>query len=68
MKRKKIMTAGYYGSDDLFYSTGISRCGKITNGVAFEHGEQGWWVVAFDDLEKIYFEAKKKRKNRKEKP
>lgn len=35
-----------------------SRCRQIQHGVAFEFGDEGVWVVALEDLEKIVTEAK----------
>jgi hypothetical protein len=37
----------------LYFAPGIYSCGKITNGVAFEFGDEGGWIVALDDLQKI---------------
>ena len=58
MRDKKIKTAGYGNSDELFYRPGPYECGKIKDGISFEHGREGCWVVDFEDLEKIYFEAR----------
>lgn len=38
-----------------------SQCGKITNGIAFEFGRQGSWIVDWKDLEKIVKAAEKVR-------
>jgi hypothetical protein len=59
-KKNQVFTAGI-GSDVLSYDTGIHRCGKINGGIGFMHDNDGWWVMGFDDLERIYLKAKKVR-------
>ncbi len=53
-------TAGH-PQERLRIEPGISRCGDITDGVSFEHGNQGCWLISFAALEQIYLEAKKAR-------
>jgi hypothetical protein len=35
-----------------------SWCGDIQNGLGFSFGNEGSWVVDFDDFEKLYLMAK----------
>jgi hypothetical protein len=57
------MTIGVAGhtEPDLRVWIGPSRCGEITDGVAFAHGKEGGWVIDFADLERVYLAAKEKR-------
>lgn len=51
------------GLGELFcFEPGPAGCGNIDDGVAFEIGNGGCWVVSFDDLEKLYLAAKEARK------
>jgi hypothetical protein len=52
-----VKTAGHT-NDDLCVRISVSRCGKITDGVSFSHGNEGCWVVDFADLERIYLANK----------
>lgn len=48
---------------------GVNRCGRITDGVALANAgtslrdTEGLWVIAFDDLERIYLAAKEARES-----
>lgn len=58
---KSVRTAGYYeGKKTLYYDVGPWRCGKITDGVSFSHGDEGSWVISLADLQKILDEANAK--------
>jgi hypothetical protein len=60
-------TEGYSLTDEMrvrqlkVSETGSS--GTIRDGVAFEHDNDGWWVLSFKDLESIYLAAKKARES-----
>lgn len=43
------------------FNPGVSRCGGIHDGVTFEHGNEGGWVVSFAALEQMYLLAKERR-------
>jgi hypothetical protein len=66
-----IRTAGHAFGDWLRFEPGQCSCGPITDGVALEHANcenprnhyqtQGGWVLAFEDLERMYLAAKQAR-------
>lgn len=58
----KIKTAGYSSTDVLMVHGWQSQCGKILDGVALAHDQDGPWVIAFADLKKLYERAAKARK------
>jgi hypothetical protein len=58
--RLQCRTAGNL-INDLKISGHVHRCGHIEDGVAFEFGDQGSWVLAFDDLKRAYEAACKFR-------
>lgn len=58
-----VNTAGYGGEDTLSYIDGILECGRIKDGVGLRHNDEGGWVIAFSDLEKIYQAAKAERES-----
>ena len=58
--RYEFKTAGHT-HDDLSFFPGPSRCGHICDGVGFEHGDEGGWNVAYDDLVQMYELAKAAR-------
>jgi hypothetical protein len=53
-KRNVFETAGYSDEDSLWFEPGVSRCGKILDGVALGHDGSAGWVLAFDDLKAMY--------------
>lgn len=55
-------TAGF-GSGDRLGFRPTARCGKISDGVAFEHNRQGGWLLSFADLKRAYLLAKKHRQD-----
>jgi hypothetical protein len=59
-KMFSLKVAGYSPSQ-LTVSTGIAKCGHIKDGISLVHGNQGSWVMAFSDLEKVYLAAKEFR-------
>lgn len=58
----KLRTAGYSGNGDLWFHPGPRLCGEITDGVSFEHDDEGPWVLSFLDLEACYLAARQARK------
>jgi len=52
-----IETAGHT-HEDLHINVGSCKCGNITDGVLFEHGDTGAWLIDYVDLERIYLAAK----------
>ena len=47
----KFKTAGKDIYDVLYFSPGISKCGKIEDGVSFSDWQgNGWWVLDYKDL------------------
>ena len=65
MNPRTFRTGGYNDDDRVRVDPGIHKCGKVADGVCFEHALNGrWiggWVLAFTDLEWIYLEAKRRR-------
>lgn len=61
-----VGTAGLLGG--FYFSPGPARCGGIKDGVVFEIGNDGCWVVSFDDLRAIYELACSARSNLSEPP
>lgn len=37
----------------LYFSPGVHRCGRVKDGVAFEFGNDGSWVVPLDELREM---------------
>ena len=56
----KFSIAGH-SNTVLWFDPRMTWCGSIADGVSFQHGEQGCWVVRFKDLEAAYLAAKKER-------
>lgn len=54
---------GYSERNTLKVWPGISSSAEIEDGVAMEHDDDGLFVLAFSDLEKIYVAAKHARTN-----
>jgi len=46
-------TAGYSGRL-LYFKAGPCECGRITNGVSFEHNNEGCWVIDYKDLSEMF--------------
>lgn len=72
MKLKKIETKSGIDSyrltveghaETLTCSTGVWRCGKITDGVSFHFGKSGGWVVPLEELREIVRLADEVRRN-----
>lgn len=60
----RFKTAGYSSEDLLTCDYLESRCGDIEDGIGLKHDDDdGGWVLAFKDLERLYFAAKKARDN-----
>lgn len=59
MKKKKtcntatFIVAGYT-PHELHFSAGPVNCGRITDGVSMEHGNEGKWVIDYKDLQTMY--------------
>jgi hypothetical protein len=49
--RYVVPVAGHYMK--LRCNPGISCCGHIENGISFEFGNEGGWVIDLDDLSEI---------------
>jgi hypothetical protein len=60
----KFKTAGYSVTNNLHFSPGPSHCGRVKDGVVLEHDNEGGWLLAFKDLEKMYLAAKAARSSR----
>jgi len=58
--RYRFKPAGHT-EEDLWFSPGISLCGQITDGVCFENGNEGGWIVDFRDLRKMFELAAERR-------
>jgi len=52
-ERLKLPVAGHT-YNFLKADPGPSWCGDIRDGVSFEFGKEGGWVMAFRDLERLY--------------
>jgi hypothetical protein len=50
-------------SKELFVYPGISQCGSIKDGIAFRFGDQGSWVLKYNDLLRIVGAASETRRN-----
>lgn len=61
MGRITVKTAGYGGDNDLHCDSLNSECGAITDGIVLSHNNEGCWVIAFNDLERLYVEARDAR-------
>lgn len=46
----------------LAFRPGVSVCGNIRDGVSFANGNEGGWVISFEDLEEMYILAVMKRR------
>lgn len=58
-KRYVVAVAGH--THPLRFFEGPACCGKITDGVAFEFGNQGGWVIDLAELKKLVRMAEEKR-------
>jgi hypothetical protein len=47
-----VKTAGHPKATLGFWPR--SACGEILDGVGFNHGGEGGWVISFKDLERLY--------------
>jgi hypothetical protein len=57
-----VPVAGH--SEPLYFEPGIHRCGEIHNGVAFEFGRGGSWVIDLDTLRAMVDMAEEERARR----
>ena len=61
MSKLTVKSAGYSIQGDLHFHPGPSTCGDITDGVVFEHDNEGGWLISFASLEALYLAAKAAR-------
>jgi len=45
----------------LQFNPGVSACGEITDGVAFQHDGEGTWVISMSDLREMVRAAERAR-------
>lgn len=55
-----VESAGLIPTEEMHFHEGITRCGKITDGVSFNLG-RGGWVIPFSELEQMYQAAVARR-------
>ena len=46
----------------LFYKVGTSRCGNVNDGISFEFGNEGVWVISLAELKGIVEAEESRRK------
>jgi hypothetical protein len=56
MNRRQVAVQGH--NKELYLEPGPTRCGKVTDGVAFEFGDEGSWVISLQELEALVCAAK----------
>ena len=61
MVDKIFKTVGYKGSNQLKFNPYITQCGDITDGVGFQHNNEGWWAISYNDLLQMASLALKER-------
>lgn len=47
----EVHVAGH--SEPLYFSPNVHRCGDVKDGVAFNFGDHGAWVVPMDELREM---------------
>ncbi len=52
-KRWIIKTAGFSDDDNLYVDSGRWECGKIKDGILFEHDHSGSWLISEKDILKL---------------
>lgn len=60
-EKQLYKTEGYTGDNNLTFYPYPSSCGSIDDGVAFEHNDEGLWVLSFTALQDMYLAAREVR-------
>ena len=47
----------------LVFDPGPTGCGDIKDGVAFEFGDEGWWVISLSEMKRLVAIADEARRN-----